>query len=91
MAPAHNYRVVTFDLYCQIHKRVCDLCYKYFPKQVVFNGYRILHEVTDEEEAESDAQSILTEDHLQTGDSTDVVIVRNLFQWLQSEFNPLND
>ena len=89
-----------FDLYChsvvgQIHKRVCGLCDKYFPTQVALKGHKAVHRVhyvvTEEEEEESDAQSILTEDHLQTSDSTDIVIVRNLFEWLQSQLYPLKD
>ena len=62
-----------FDLYCpsvvgQILKRLCELCGKYFPTQFTLKGHKavhyIHHELTEEEE-ESDAQSIMTEDYLQ--------------------------
>ena len=83
-----------FDLYCpsvagQIHKRMCS-CGKYFPSQAAVKGHKVVHHscpVVEQDEAEESAeQSSIQTDSATDNSTTDVVIVRNLFEWLQSEF-----
>lgn len=94
LEPRHSFNSMPFDLYCpsvagKIHKRICS-CGKYFPTQAAIKGHEVVHHryfVTEQDESEEAAEkpSIQTDS---AGDSTtDVVIIPNLFEWLQSEFS----
>jgi hypothetical protein len=95
LEPDHNYSSMPFDLYCpsvagQIHKRMCS-CGKYFSSQAAVKGHKVVHHscpMVEQDEAEESAeQSSIQTDSATDNSTTGVVIVRNLFEWLHSEFS----
>ena len=89
LEPKQNQATLPFDLYCpsvsgDVHKRVC-ICGKYFPSHVALKEHKIIHNESHDEPIESDEPE-LSEPAELTEETTDVVIVRNLFEWLTSEF-----
>jgi hypothetical protein len=98
--PRHDYKAMPFDLYCpsvsgQIHKRVCFSCGKYFPSQVALKAHKEVHkESRHEASCEDDGDGVPAVDsnsasgsqQEETASANGVIIVRNLFTWLQSEF-----
>jgi len=86
-----------FDMFCpsvkeQIPKRVCSSCGKYFASQAAVKLPRkSFHQTTAVNQVDATPTNPDTEvNHIEqrSADITDngVVIIRNLFDWLQSEF-----
>ena len=95
LEPDHSYSSMPFDLYCpsvagRISKRIC-FCGKYFPSQAAMKKHKVVHcniPASEHNMAEESDEETATQIELAIEDSrTDVVIIRNMFEWLQSEFS----
>ncbi|ESO02842.1 hypothetical protein HELRODRAFT_174271 [Helobdella robusta] len=93
LEPCHNYPSLPFDLNCpslagKIHKRMC-FCGKYFPSLANMKGHKVVHENNSFIDQDNEEESIedFNKKHNSTDVSTtDVIMIRNLFDWLQSDF-----
>lgn len=104
--PHHDFKLLPFDFFCPsltgvLHKRTCSMCGKYFASQTAVNSHmKACHlgsnRVTIDEEdliADDDENHnpVEVSDNINESSGADVVIVRNLFEWLQSEFTTETD
>ena len=90
LEPENGYKCMPFDMYCpsvkeQIPKRVCSSCGKYFASQAAVHQTTAINQV---DATPTDPDTEVNQIEQRSADITDnsVVIIRNLFDWLQSEF-----